>query len=129
MRRAALAEIDAPTDDAMLDAWSVLKRAVRSGSKEVALLNERLRAKFDTFRIEYVEDEEVVAVAPVLLPQVVADSPLPLLEALRRVAEGHAPTAEEITDYEEQERGCISEELIVLPTKAALIQMGQDTHE
>jgi DNA invertase Pin-like site-specific DNA recombinase len=127
MRQAALADIDAPTDDAMLDTWSALKRAVREGSKEVAALNERLRAKFATFRIEWIDGEEVAAVAPVLLPQVIENSPLPLLEALRRVSEGQEPTPEEIADYEEQERRCVAEELIVVPTKAALVQMGQDT--
>jgi DNA invertase Pin-like site-specific DNA recombinase len=129
MRQAALAEIDAPTDDAMLDTWTALKRAVRDGGKEIAVLNERLTAKFETFRIEWIEDEEVAAVAPVLLPQVIADSPLPLLEALRRASEGHEPTPEEIADFVEQERRGIAEELIVVPTKTALIQMGQDTHE
>jgi hypothetical protein len=127
MRRAALAEIDVPTDDAMLDTWSALKRAVRDGGKEIAILNERLIAKFETFRIEWIEDEEMAAVAPVLLPQVVADSPLPLLEALRRAAEGHDPTPEEIADFVEQERRGLAEELILVPTRTALIQMGQDT--
>jgi DNA invertase Pin-like site-specific DNA recombinase len=123
MRKAALAELAAPTDDAMLDVWGELKRAVRKGDDGVGGLNERLRAEFREFRLDLVEDESV-AVLPVLLPRDVPDSPLALLQAWEEAGD---PTPEEVADFERHERRGEAESLIAVPAKPLLIQKGQDT--
>lgn len=124
MRKAALADLAAPTDDAMLDVWGELKRAVRKGDDGVGGLNERLRAEFREFRLDLVEGESV-AVLPVLLPRDVPDSPLALLQAWEE--SGGDPTAEEVADFERHERRGEAENLIAVPAKPLLIQKGQDT--
>jgi DNA invertase Pin-like site-specific DNA recombinase len=128
MRKAALAELAAPTDDAMLDVWAELKRAVREGDDGVGGLNERLKAEFREFRLDSVADGEAgeVAILPVLLPRDVPDSPLALLRAWQEAGEPD-PTPEEVADYEENERRGEAENLIVVPAKPLLIQKGQDT--
>ena len=81
-KQLALEPPDAPTD-AMLDIYNDLARAVRGGEGEtVAQLNDRLRASFDEFRIDRVDDA-VVGILPILradlvkrytgTPQVMAD--------------------------------------------------------
>lgn len=124
MRKAALAELAAPTDDAMLDVWGELKRAVRKGEDGVGGLNERLRAEFREFRLDLVDDESV-AVLPILLPRDVPGSPLALLQAWQE--SGDDPTPEEVADFERHERRGEAESLIAVPAKPLLIQKGQDT--
>lgn len=125
MRKAALAELAASTDDAMLDVWGELKEAVRAGDDGVGGLNERLRAEFREFRLD-AQDGGEVAVLPVLLPRDVPDSPLALLRAWQESGE---PTPEELADFERHERRGEAESLIAVPAKPLLIQKGQDTHE
>jgi DNA invertase Pin-like site-specific DNA recombinase len=122
MRKAALAELAAPTDDAMLDVWGELKRAVRKGDDGVGGLNERLRAEFREFRLDALGDE--VAVLPVLLPRDVPGSPLALLQAWEEAGD---PTPEEVADFERHERRGEAESLITVPAKPLLIQKGRNT--
>lgn len=128
-RKAAVAELEsADADDAMLDVWSDLKRAVTTGDESVASLNERLRGEFAEFRLDWVGDGEV-AVLPVLLPRDVPEgNALALFQAWKEAGEP-APTDAEIEDYEFHERRGQAESLIVVPAQPLLVKKGHDTHE
>jgi DNA invertase Pin-like site-specific DNA recombinase len=66
---AGLASDDRPQTDAMLDAFSALKRTL---GDEAAPLNERLRRIFKEFRIGLLDEGQTIAILPVLLPDAIA---------------------------------------------------------
>jgi DNA invertase Pin-like site-specific DNA recombinase len=126
-RRSALAEIEAPTDDTMLDVWNDLKRAVREGDEGTAALNERLRAEFAEFRLDC-DDEQTVGILPVLLPRDVApENPLLLLQAWKD-ADEPGPTEQAEADYDDATARETAEGLIVVPAKPLSATMGHKTH-
>jgi DNA invertase Pin-like site-specific DNA recombinase len=99
---AALEDEPTPTD-AALDLYNELAAAIRSGGDSLGELNERLRGKFEEFRLDQVDDE-TVGVQPVLrVREMDADA------ALREWIEAGEPdpTPEEVADYEAVEKASV----------------------
>jgi hypothetical protein len=80
------AELDAepaPAADAMLDAWSDLRDAVRNGGDSLGELNARLRTEFLEFRMDLMDDG-VVGILPILRERPSPASDISYDEAMAR---------------------------------------------
>ncbi len=111
--------------DAMLDFWNDLRDDLHHGGKSLGDLNERLRAKFEEFRIDQMEDG-VIGVQPVLKAR-----PFDWAAAYREWIEAGKPEpTEEQIEVERRERlaeetlWVTGEETIRPPAKAFTVVTG-----
>ena len=99
LEAALAAEPEQPNTDALLDAWNDLARAVRGDGGSLGDLNERLRAKFEEFRLDRM-DYGTVGVLPMLHREAV--DPAALYRAWKEAGEPE-PTTEAIKQYWREE--------------------------
>ncbi len=105
-RRAAVKEVEGPSDDSLLAACNELSRAMRGEGEgdSLADLNARLRDHFEEFRLDSLDDG-TVGVMPVLR-SVAVPSGSDVTEILRawREAGEPGPTEEQLAEYERLRR-------------------------